>query len=424
MTTVVYQEKYGKEYRLPTQEEIDKAEISTETLEAIIAQIPYGLPDEPLPSKDRHRAVGSQLPDYGFKTWSDLFMDRQLLALMIFIKWTRAVSVEMEMLGYSAEWLEAVNRYLAININRLTCYSSMLSIWVVVGECQGQTFIRYALPMTWDFSEINPFSDSTGDFLGGLDWIQRFLDHALKIRNTYTPWISKTSSQQLKNQSAEAIITDPPYYDAIPYADISDFFYVWLRRSIGDRFPAVFADELTPKGEELVQQHKTGERGQIGKEFYEEGMAKSFQVGHASLYEDGRIVIVFAHKDPNAWETLVKAMVSAKLVVTASWPIDTERQGGLKVNHAALATSLWMVCRKRPTKAKIGHYSKVKREMQERITERLRYFWDEGIRGPDFVWAAIGPALESYSNYKEVRRVNKQAFTVTEFPHRGPAYRY
>ena len=415
MTTVVYQAEYGKEYRPPTREEIDAAEIPSEALEAITEQIVYGIPDEPLPSKDRHRAVGSQLPDYGFKTWSDLFMDRQLLALMVFIKWTQAVQVEMEMLGYSTEWLAAVNRYLAININRLACYSSMLSIWVVVGECQGQTFGRWALPMTWDFSEINPFSNSTGDFLGGLDWIQRFLDHALKIKNTCTPSISKESSQHLKDQAADAIITDPPYYDAIPYADISDFFYVWLRRSIGGQFPAVFADELTPKVKELIQQHKTGKRGQIGKEFYEKGMAESFQVGHTSLCDDARMVIVFAHKDPNAWETLVNAMVSAELVVTASWPIDTERQGGLKVNHAALATSLWMVCRRRPVNAKNGHYTKVKREMQQRITERLRYFWDEGIRGPDFVWAAIGPALESYSSYKTVKWNTGELFTVTEF---------
>ena len=415
MTTVVYQEEYGKEYRPPTQAEINAGEIPAETLETITNEIPYGMLDEPLPNKTRHRAVGSQLPDYGFKTWSALFTVRQLLALMTFVKWTRAAQEEMGKVGYSTEWLAAVNKYLAININRLACYSSMLSIWVVIGECQGQTFIRYALPMTWDFSEINPFSNSTGDFLGGLDWIQRFLDHVLEIGNNFTPWISKQSSQCLKNQSADAIITDPPYYDAIPYADLSDFCYVWLRRSIGDQFPDVFADALTPKVGELVQQHKTGERGRIGKEFYEKGMEESFQAAHNSLCDDARMVIVFAHKDPNAWETLVKAVISAGLVVTASWPIDTERQGGLKVNSAVLATSLWMVCRKRPANIKNGHYGKVKREMQKRITERLRYFWDAGIRGPDFVWAAIGPALESYSSHKEVKRMDGQVFTVTEF---------
>ncbi len=416
MTTVIYQETYGKEYRSPTPADMSAADIPAEVLETIAQEIPHGIPDEPLPSKDRHRAVGSQLPDYGFKTWSDLFTERQLLALMTFVKWTRRARDEMERLGYSAEWMEAVDKYLAINVNRLACYSSMLSIWVTVGECQGQTFARYALPMTWDFSEINPFSESTGDFLGGLNWIQRFLAHALKIRNTRSPHIHQQSSQHLRVQSVDAIVTDPPYYDAIPYADISDFFYVWFRRAIGNRFPDVFADALTPKSEELVQQHKTGKRGKIGKEFCEKGMAESFRTAHDSLSDDGRMVVVFAHKEPDAWETLVKAMLESGLVVTASWPIDTERQGKLGAQGTAvLATSLWLVCRKRAAKARVGHYGKVKREMQERITERLRYFWDVGIQGPDFVWAAIGPALESYSTYKEVRRMNGQAFTVTEF---------
>ena len=203
-----------------------------------------------------------------------------------------------------------------------------------------------------------------------------------------------------------AIITDPPYYDAIPYADLSDFFYVWFRRSIGDQFPDVFAEVLTPKSDELVQHsdHFNGDK-KAAKEFYESGMAATFQSAHNSLMENGRIVIVFAHKSPEAWETLVSAMIESCLVVTASWPIDTELKNSTSSQgKAALATSLWMVCRKRPTKAKVGHYGKVKREMQKRITERLRYFWDEDIRGPDFVWAAIGPALESYSSYKEVKR--------------------
>ena len=414
MTTVVYQEEYGKEYRPPTQAEIDAAEVSKETLGAIADQIPHGIPDEPMPGPE---TLGFRVPLYGFKKWSDLFTARQLLALMTFVKWTRTVRAEMKKVGYSPEWLEAIDRYLAINVDRLANYSSTICFWVTTGECQGNTFSRYALPITWDFSEINPFSGSTGDFLGGLDWIQRFLDHSLKIRNNCAPWISQQSSRNLRDLTVDAIITDPPYYDAIPYADLSDFFYVWLRRSIGDRFPDVFGDSLTPKFDELVQHSgRFDGDNKAAKEFYESGMASSFQSAHDSLSDDGRIVIVFAHKDPAAWETLATAMIGAGLVVTASWPIDTERSGRLRsYNSAALATSLWLVCRKRPANARVGHYGKVKREMQERITERLRYFWDVGIQGPDFVWAAIGPALESYSSYKEVRRMGGGAFTVTEF---------
>ena len=139
------------------------------------------------------------------------------------------------------------------------------------------------------------------------------------------------------------------------------------------------------------------------------------------------MVVVFAHKDPEAWETLVTAMIRAGFTVTASWPIDTEMRGGVRnLNRASLASSIWMVCRKRPSLSsppqaggteggRVGRYSAVRRAMRERITERLRYFWDIGISGPDFVWAAVGPALESYSAYEEVRRIDGSPFTVREF---------
>ena len=222
---------------------------------------------------------------------------------------------------------------------------------------------------------------------------------------------------QVKDHNTDAIITDPPYYDAIPYADLSDYFYIWLRRSIGDRFPDSFAEPLTPKAAELVQHSgRFDGNNEAAKAFYENGMAESFRTAYQLLSEDSLMVTVFAHKDPSAWETLTTAMIRSGLVVTASWPIDTEMSNRTRgINSAALATSLWLVCRKRSTRARVGYYNKVRGEMKERITERLRYFWDARIQGPDFVWAAIGPALESYSSYKEVRRMDGKPFTVTEF---------
>ena len=417
MTTVIYQEKHGKEYRPPTQSEIGAAEVSEEKLEKIVEEIPYGIPCEPLPSKDRHRAVGSQLPDYGFKTWSDLFTSRQLLTLMTFVKWTRAARKKMEKIGYLPEWIEAIESYLGVLANRLANYTSTICIWEThAGEIK-QTFIRFAFPMTWDFAESNPLCNQNRYYRGAIDSVGRFLMKTLSGLQPDAPFpnVTNSSAQNFTNYKVEAIITDPPYYDAIPYSDLADFFYVWLRRSIGKQFQSVFSHRLTPKSEELIQQHKTGERGRMGKKFYEKGMAQSFQVAHDSLYDNSRMVIVFAHKNPTAWETLTTAMIGAGLVVTASWPIDTEMQGGVRGQVASLATSLWLVCRKRSTKARTGYYGKVKREMQERIIERLRYFWDAGIQGPDFVWAAIGPALESYSSYKEVRRMDGGTFTVAEF---------
>lgn len=419
LIAVVYQEEYGKEYRTPTEEEISAAEIPDEVLKTTTNEIPLGIPDEPLPTKERHRAVGSQLPDYGFKTWSDLFTPRQLLSLMTFMKWTRSAQEEMENIGYPSEWLESISAYLACTFDRMLAHSSTLVYWLLSSEAIGHAFVRYALPMTWDFSEGVSSNEVRGNYELCLNKILASMDTVNSIMyKTKTPncVILSQSATNPIDLKANTIITDPPYYDAIPYADISDFFYVWLRRSVGDRFKEVLKNVLTPKQEELIQQHKTGERGRIGKEFYEKGMADSFRAANNSLYDDGRIVIVFAHKEPDAWETLVKAMIESGLVVTASWPIDTEKGNRTTAQGcAALATSLWLVCRKRIVNARAGHYGKVKRDMQKRVTERLRYFWDAGIRGPDFVWAAIGPALESYSSYKEVRRQTGEPFTVTEF---------
>jgi adenine-specific DNA methylase len=231
-----------------------------------------------------------------------------------------------------------------------------------------------------------------------------------------TPQVMMQSATVTFGNTVDAVVTDPPYYDAIPYADISDFSYVWLRRTMGDHYPEVFRASLTHKSEELVQQHKSNEQGRKGKTKYEAGMAAAFRRACEALVPGGQMVIVFAHKDPEAWETLVTAMIMAGFTVTASWPIDTEMRGGVRnINRASLASSIWMVCRKRPADAGVGRYAAVRRAMQERITERLRYFWDVGISGPDFVWAAVGPALESYSAYDAVRRLDGSPFTVSEF---------
>ena len=416
MTTVVYQEKYGKEYRPPTQAEIDTAKISKKELEAIADNIPYGIPDEPMPGP---KTLGFSTPHYGFKKWSDIFTSRQLLALMTFVKWTHAAQGEMEKIGYSSEWLQAIRGYIACVFDRMLDFNSTLISWISSVEAIGNTFNRYALPITWDFSEGAIPNKVRGGYQLCLDKVLSSMETISNAHTVKTPScvILRQSANHPTNLEAEAIITDPPYYDAIPYADLSDFFYVWLRRLIGNQFFGILSEPLTPKINELVQHTgRFGNNKDEAKRFYEKGMAESFRSAYQTLSNDGRMVVVFAHKDPEAWETLVKAMIESGLVVTTSWPINTERGARMRAHRsAALSTSLWLVCRKRPANTRAGHYNKVKEEMQERITERLRYFWDAGIQGPDFVWAAIGPALESYSNCREVRRMDGGKFTVAEF---------
>jgi putative DNA methylase len=434
MTAVVVDTGHGKEYRLPTPEEEEATRRAADVLSEAAVQIPYGLPTEPLPGPE---ILGFRAPLYGFKTWADLFTPRQLLALVTFVKWTRAARDEMGRLGYPKEWVEVVEAYLAILVDRLANYTSTICIWEsVAGEIK-QTFLRFALPITWDFAESNPILQLNRYYLGALDSVDRVLSHLLKsITTASSPGIMSGSAivpmQTL--DGFDAIVTDPPYYDAIPYADLADFFYVWLRRVVGDQYPEIFDAPLTPKADELVQQTKSGKIGRKGKAEYEAGMAAAFRRAWEALVPKGRMVVVFAHKDPDAWETLVTAMIRAGFTVTASWPIDTEQGGGVRThNRASLASSIWMVCRKRPSppgplsqnwergrpqaggEGSVGRYAAVRQAMQERVTERLRYFWDIGISGPDFVWAAVGPALESYSAYDEVRRLDGSLFTVNEF---------
>lgn len=420
ITAVVYQEEYGKEYRLPKEEEISAAKISMEMLEEIANEIQHGIPNEALPKSDTSGAGRAfSVPLYGFKKWSDIFTNRQLLALMTFVKWTHAAQQEMKKVGYPPEWLEAINGYLACVFDRVLAHSSSLIFWRPDSEASRTIFVRYALPMTWDFSESAIPNEVPGSYQICLDRIIASMETIRRTHATEAPKcvILRQSATNSINRRADVVITDPPYYDEIPYADLSDFFYVWLRRIIGHQLPTNLTQSLTPKINELVQHAgRFDGDNKEAKKFYEEGMTESFRNAYQTLSDHGRMVVVFAHKEPDAWETLVKSMIESGLVVTTSWPIDTEQEGRMRAQgSAALATSLWMVCRKRPANAKVGHYGKVKRDMQKRITERLRHFWDVGIRGPDFVWAAIGPALESYSGYKAVKWNTGELFTVTEF---------
>jgi len=413
MTAVVVDTPGGKEYRLPTAKELQATAQAEATIPAAEAKIPYGLPTEPLPGPE---ILGFRVPLYGFKTWASIFAPRQLLALTTFVKWTRAAHEEIRCLGYPGLWVEAVTAYLSSVVDKCADYGSTLARWENGGEFIAPTFQRFALQMLWDYAEPNQIEPTSGSYKNHLDWVTRFLEHCALIPRASQVVTKCQSATFPLGEEVEAIVTDPPYYDAIPYADISDFFYVWLRRTVGDQYPQVFAMPLTPKRDELVQQNGNSATGRKGKAEYEAGMADAFRRAWETLTPDGCMVVVFAHKDPDAWETLVAAMIQAGFTVTASWPIDTERGARTRAHgSAALASSIWLVCRKRPENAGVGRYAQVKRQMQERITERLRYFWDQGISGPDFVWAAVGPALEAYSQYQEVKRMDGTAFTVSEF---------
>ena len=422
MTAVVVDGPKGKEYRLPTDHERAVAEVTEEKLQALFADIPFGLPEEPLASKE---ALGFRVPLYGFDTWRKLFTNRQLMAIGSFVLAVRGLMQEHD--GSPESWREGLVANLMLVNDRLADYSSAICSWHNSGEKLGHTFARFALPIMWDYTEVNPLSDSSGNYLGALDWVSRFIAHALESAHMAKTTIVQNASATGASGEYDAIVTDPPYYDAIPYSDLMDFFYVWLRRSVPGlsvEVESVFSDDLGPKWDhdsndgELIDDASRfdGDR-ERSKKNYEDGMARSFRSCHAALQPNGRLVVVFANKHPDAWETLVAALIRAGFVVDGSWPIQTEMGTRTRaMASAALSSSVWIVCKKRSA-IRPGWDNNVLNEMRENITQKLRDFWDAGIRGPDFVWAATGPALEAFSKYPVVKKANdpNQLMTVSEF---------
>jgi len=212
----------------------------------------------------------------------------------------------------------------------------------------------------------------------------------------------------------DAVLTDPPYYDNVNYSALSDFFYVWLKRTVGDLYPDLFATPLTPKSEEIVQDPNRQNGREAARAFFEQRLTQAFREIHRVLKPDGIAVIVFAHKTTEAWETVINALLEAGLYMTASWPIHTEMKTRLNAQEtASLASSIYMVCRKRTT-SEVGEYPTVRKEIEARVREKLAQFWAEGIRGADFFMSAIGPAVEAFGKYARVEKLSGEPVSVAE----------
>jgi putative DNA methylase len=406
----------GKRYRLPTARDLESYRAAEQALEEKRRKLweEWGMdpvPDEPLPLMSGVFNV----PIYGLTRWGDLFNARQKLALITFADKVRQAHAQMRSQGAEPEFAKAVATYLAYVISRLADWNSALSIWRPDQERNEHVFNRQALPMVWDYGERNP---CMGDLIS-TGAIENILAHLTRIPPMEDlPQVQQGSATELPypDNFFDAVLTDPPYYINVPYADLSDFFYVWLKRTLGDLYPELFATPLTPKSEEICQmQHWDSERyAEKTKEWFEEMLTKAFSEIRRVLRPDGVAVIVFAYPRTDAWEAVINAILNAGLYMTASWPIHTEMQARLRAQEsAALASSIYMVCRKRTTE-EIGDYTRVRREIEARVRERLAQFWEEGIRGADFFMSAIGPAVEVFGRYARVEKLSGEEVTVAE----------
>ena len=412
----------GKTYRLATAEDMEIFNHAQSYLESKRNKLwdKWGIdpvPDEPLTRVPITFGV-INVWVYGMNTWGSLFNSRQQLALITFADAVKQAHQLILKEGYDEDYAKAIATYLALGVDRLVDYNSILTRWVCNGEFVGNTFTRQALPMIWDYLELNPASEATGDFNSALNWINRVIENnSISSINFATITQSSATNLPYPDNYFDAIITDPPYYDSIPYSYLSDFFYVWLSRTIGEYYPELFATPLTPKSDEAVAYSHNG-GAEAGKQFFEEKIGQAFQEISRTLKPLGIAVIVFAHKSTDAWETIINALSKANLYLTASIPIHSEMQSRMRAKEsAALASSIYMICRKR-TSAETAYFEEIETEIQEKIQERLEHFWSQGISGSDFFISAIGPALEIVGKYATVETYAGEtiaAATLLEF---------
>ena len=397
----------GKRYRVVTDTDRDvfqSAEVSLmKKREKLFLE--WGVdpvPDEPTPEgKGRGAERAFSVRNYGMNVWGDLFNARQKLALITFTEKVRAAYQKMLKEGVDGELAKILVNYLGILIDRLAAKNSNLVCYHVVGEKIEQVFGRQVLGMMWNYAELNPFADVGWHNMQ--KWVERVIEHCSQSSVTSTKITQGSATNLLHSDNFfDAVFTDPPYYDNVPYSYLSDFFYVWLKRALGDVYPELFSTPLTPNKNEIVA-YSNGPGGfEAGKRFFEESLKLSFQEIHRVLKPNGVAVIVYAHKSTEGWETLINSLLDSGLIMTGAWPISTEMTSRLRAQESAvLASSIYIVARKierEPT----GFYNEVKEEMTTHLNARLHRLWEEGLSGADFFIAAIGSAIEVFGKYEKV----------------------
>lgn len=401
----------GKRYRVATPNDMkvfnDVSEYLEKKRQSLISE--WGIdpvPDEPTPAgKGRGAERAFSVQNYNMLRWGDLFNSRQKLALITLTDKARIAHRQMLRQGYSEDYAKAVVSYIALIISRCSDFASNVVTWLNHVENTGHTFTRQAIPMAWDYFELNLFSPSSqGTFNSMFNQSIKTIKFLTGVKYPKKAIVTQASATSLPFEDAffDAVLTDPPYYDNVPYSYLSDFFYVWLKRSIGHLYPDLFSTPLTPKSQEIVAYSNREDATDGGKQFFEDMLKKAFFEIARVLKPNGIAVVVYAHKSTSGWETLLNSLLDSSLVVTAAWPINTEMKGRLRaMESAALASSIYMVARKL-AREKTGFYREVKNELTAHLNSRLDRLWSEGVSGADFFIAAIGTSIEVFGKYQKI----------------------
>jgi putative DNA methylase len=419
LMAVVAEGHRGRKYLEATAEHVAAAEQAR----------PEWRPESDLPEQ----ALGFRIQSYGMTKHSDLFTPRQLVALGTFSDLVQEAWEHVLGDAFAAELLEgraqayadAVVTYLAFAVDRCSDAWSALASWSPQRDTFRNTFARQALSMVWDFAEANAFSNSGGNFNANVGWIAECIDVSPTSVDGFS--IQRDAAAAVNGSLRPIISTDPPYYDNIGYADLSDFFYVWLRRSLGEIYPEVFGTMLVPKATELIATpYRFGGSKQKAQEFFETGLGEAFARMREKANPDYPVTIYYAFKQaegekPSAnggvagddhgvlavastgWETMLTGLMEAGFQITGTWPMRTERSGRTRdTGSNALASSVVMVCRARPADAPVASRRDFQNALRRELPGALEVMMRENIAPVDLAQATIGPGMAIYSRYSAV----------------------
>ena len=393
----------GRQFRLSTKRDYN----AVSAAQRAVAELPKRLvPDEPV---DQYHHDVNRLPMYGAATWGDAFSARQKLALATLVSEVRDRSA----------CLPSLAGILGTVLARCLDYWSAHATWAQEGEFVRSTFGRQAIAMVWDYAEVAPWAEASGGFHGAVEWVCRVIEATAEGQfGSGQTQIADARDSVLPADSASVWFTDPPYYEAVGYSYLSDYFYVWEKRALAAALPSLYSTSVAPKQREIIVDDSTTRgRGTKDRAFFESAMAAAFARGAQVVKDNGLACVVFAHKTTEGWEALLSGMASGGWTVCASWPITTERPGRLRAQaSAALSASVHLICRPRPADAPTGGWEDIMRELPVRISSWMERLSGEAIRGADLVFSCIGPAMELFSRYPKVENAEGEEVGLAPNP--------
>ena len=413
---VAYKKGKGSlEFRIPNNTDLNACDKAQQYLDQNIDDLQHKflIPIEFIPEgKDLDEQIRIFCP-----TWKDMFNPRQLLTLVTYVEIINEAK-ELIRAEYEPEKVEAICTYLALVLDRCVDRNCRLAIWHTARSSVERASTQHALNLTWNYPEINGMGElwhSCADAFAS-EYTSLCNLFGTKPQSLSLPGILETEPKSIKidaasadslyhiaDKSVDAIVTDPPYYATIQYAELSDFFYVWMKRTLGDIFPELFWSELTDKHREAVANpSRFRDMGisadELAAQDYEAKMALAFGEYYRVLRDDGVMTVQFNHKDSGAWDVLTKSLIDAGFEITASWSVSTENPQNLhQAQKNSVSSTVLLVCRKRNPNAEPAWWDDLRPEVANLVEQRAPEFEDNDITGIDLYLSAFGPALNVFS---------------------------